>query len=37
MYSNVFTDSLLEMLEVVVNGEENNKNQYRKIHFKVEK
>lgn len=34
--SNAFTDTLLEKLEVVMNGQ-NNKNQYRKIHFKVEK
>lgn len=36
-YSNAFTNTLLEMLEVVVHKQENNKNQYGKIHLKVEK
>lgn len=36
-YSNAFTDTLLEVLEVVVNGKENNKNQHRKIDFKMKK
>lgn len=30
-YSNAFTGTLMEMLEVVVNGQESNKKQYRKI------